>query len=114
MYKEQRLLNKKTIVTGGARGIGAGIVKRLYAEGAKIIISDFREELALQEYNFAKKIADPVKICQEWDKLFIHYLKEISTQKKISSNEIKLRQTNFFFANKLYWNKIKRKIDGEL
>jgi len=47
MYKEQRLLNKKTIVTGGARGIGAGIVKRLYAEGAEIIISDFREELAL-------------------------------------------------------------------
>ena len=47
MYKEQRLLNKKTIVTGGARGIGAGIVRRLYAEGAEIIISDFREELAL-------------------------------------------------------------------
>ena len=47
MYNEQRLLNKKTIVTGGARGIGAGIVRRLYAEGAEIIISDFREELAL-------------------------------------------------------------------
>ena len=81
----------------------------------KIVLSEkFRGELALQEYNFAKKIADPVKIGQEWDKLFIHYLKEISTQKKISSNEIKLRQTNFFFANKLYWNKIKRKIHVDL
>ncbi len=46
MNKEKRLLNKKTIVTGGARGIGAGIVKRLYSEGAEIIIADLREELA--------------------------------------------------------------------
>ena len=46
MNKEKRLLNKKTIVTGGARGIGAGIVKRLYSEGAEIIIADLKEELA--------------------------------------------------------------------
>ena len=47
MNKEPRLLDKKAIVTGGSRGIGAGIVKRLYSEGAKIIIADFRDELAL-------------------------------------------------------------------
>ena len=46
MNKEKRLLNKKTIVTGGARGIGAGIVKRLYSEGAEIIIADLKEVLA--------------------------------------------------------------------
>ena len=48
MNNEKRLLDKKTIVTGGSRGIGAGIVKRLYSEGAEIIIADFREELALK------------------------------------------------------------------
>ena len=47
MNKDQRLIDKKAIVTGGARGIGAGIVKRLYSEGVKIIIADLREELAL-------------------------------------------------------------------
>ena len=48
MNKDQRLIDKKAIVTGGARGIGAGIVKRLYSEGVKIIIAD------LPGYGFAK------------------------------------------------------------
>ena len=46
MENDKRLLNKKVIVTGGSRGIGAGIVKRLFSEGAEIIIADIREELA--------------------------------------------------------------------
>ena len=46
MINDKRLLNKKVIVTGGSRGIGAGIVKRLFSEGAEIIIADIREELA--------------------------------------------------------------------
>ena len=46
MTDKKRLLNKKVIVTGGSRGIGAGIVKRLFLEGAEIIIADIREELA--------------------------------------------------------------------
>ena len=48
MNKEKRLLNKKTIVTGGARGIGAGIVKRLYSEGAEIIIADLSKGKVLK------------------------------------------------------------------
>ncbi len=40
----QRLAGKCALVTGGARGIGAGIVRRFVAEGAKVMISDVLEE----------------------------------------------------------------------
>ncbi len=46
MENNKRLINKKAIITGGSRGIGAGIVKRLYDEGVEIIIADLRKELA--------------------------------------------------------------------
>lgn len=35
-----RLANRVALVTGGARGIGEGIVRRLVAEGAKVMICD--------------------------------------------------------------------------
>ena len=56
---DKRLLNKKIIVTGGSRGIGAGIVKRLFNEGAEIIIADMVENLAkelIEELNTKKII----------------------------------------------------------
>ena len=43
---DKRLENKKAIVTGGSRGIGEGIVKRLYDEGGEVIIAYIRKELA--------------------------------------------------------------------
>lgn len=46
MDNNKRLLNKKAIVTGGAQGIGAGIVKRLYQEGAEIVIADLKKDVA--------------------------------------------------------------------
>ena len=37
-----RLENKVAIVTGGAQGQGAGIVRAFVAEGAKVVIADRR------------------------------------------------------------------------
>ncbi len=41
-----RLENRVAIVTGGARGIGAGIARALAAEGAKVAVVDLDEEQA--------------------------------------------------------------------
>lgn len=40
-----RLHNNVAIVTGGARGIGEGIVRRFVAEGAKVMITDVLDDL---------------------------------------------------------------------
>jgi NAD(P)-dependent dehydrogenase (short-subunit alcohol dehydrogenase family) len=39
-----RLENQVAVVTGGARGIGAGIVRRFIAEGARVVFSDLLNE----------------------------------------------------------------------
>ena len=39
-----RLENQVAVVTGGARGIGAGIVRRFVAEGARVVFSDLLNE----------------------------------------------------------------------
>ena len=38
-----RLPNKVAVVTGGASGIGEGIVRRFCGEGAKVILADLDE-----------------------------------------------------------------------
>lgn len=43
-----RLNDKIAIVTGGASGFGAGIVRKFVVEGAKVIIADFNKELGDQ------------------------------------------------------------------
>ena len=39
-----RLENQVAVVTGGARGIGAGIVRRFVQEGARVVFSDLLKE----------------------------------------------------------------------
>lgn len=41
-----RLVNKSAIVTGGASGFGAGIVRKFIAEGARVMIADINGEAA--------------------------------------------------------------------
>ena len=38
-----RLENQVAVVTGGARGIGAGIVRRFVEEGARVVFSESLE-----------------------------------------------------------------------
>jgi 3alpha(or 20beta)-hydroxysteroid dehydrogenase len=40
-----RLAGRTALVTGGARGLGEGIVRQLVADGAHVIVGDVREEL---------------------------------------------------------------------
>lgn len=41
----QRLAGKTAFVSGGARGIGAGLCRALHAEGANVVIADLNEDL---------------------------------------------------------------------
>jgi L-rhamnose 1-dehydrogenase len=50
--KQQPLLDKVAIVTGAARGIGYAIAERYSVEGAKVVVSDINEELALKSAAF--------------------------------------------------------------
>lgn len=50
-----RLNGKTAIVTGGASGFGAGIVRKFVAEGAKVMIADINEAAA---QNLADEIGD--------------------------------------------------------
>lgn len=43
----QRLAAKVAIVTGGGGGIGSAVARRLVAEGAKVVIADLFEEMAM-------------------------------------------------------------------
>lgn len=65
----QRFSNKVVLVTGGARGIGLAIVKRLAAEGATLIIADTNvgeaERVASTLAQTSQVIALPVDISQE-------------------------------------------------
>ncbi|RFM27413.1 SDR family NAD(P)-dependent oxidoreductase [Deminuibacter soli] len=53
----QRLQNKVALVTGGSRGIGAAIVKRLAAEGAAVAFTFVHNEAKAQEV-VAQVVAD--------------------------------------------------------
>ncbi len=57
-----RLNNKVTVVTGGASGFGAGIVKKFVEHGAKVIIADINFDLAYEVANLYGENAYPLKI----------------------------------------------------
>jgi meso-butanediol dehydrogenase/(S,S)-butanediol dehydrogenase/diacetyl reductase len=42
----EKLSGRVVIVTGGAQGLGEGIVRRVAADGAKVVIADLKEEAA--------------------------------------------------------------------
>lgn len=54
-----RLENKTAIVTGGASGFGAGIVRKFHAEGARVLIADLNEEMA---NDLASALGDGVEV----------------------------------------------------
>ena len=57
-----RLDNLVAVVTGGARGIGAGIVRRFVQEGAQVVFSDLSNEQgkALEEEFGQNAAFDPL------------------------------------------------------
>lgn len=56
-----RLTGKTAIVTGGASGFGAGIVRRFLQEGAKVMIADIKGDAATQ---MAREMGDHAVACR--------------------------------------------------
>jgi 3-oxoacyl-[acyl-carrier protein] reductase len=56
-----RLTGKTAIVTGGASGFGAGIVRRFLQEGAKVMIADINGDAATQ---LAREMGDHALACR--------------------------------------------------
>lgn len=54
-----RLAGKAAIVTGGAKGIGFGIVKRFVEEGANVLLADLDEKAAQES---ARKLSGPGRV----------------------------------------------------
>ena len=76
------LEGKTTIVTGGAAGIGAAIVQRFKAEGARVIVFDLKSDPSVDITNYeavqkAVAAAGPIDILVNnagWD-MFRPFLK---------------------------------------
>ncbi|KAG1648047.1 4-formylbenzenesulfonate dehydrogenase TsaC1/TsaC2 [Nymphon striatum] len=54
-----RLSGKTAIVTGGASGFGAGIVRKFHAEGAKVLIADLNTEMG---QDLASELGEGVEV----------------------------------------------------
>ncbi|MEM8697336.1 MAG: glucose 1-dehydrogenase [Pseudomonadota bacterium] len=67
----QRLTGKVALVTGGARGIGEGIVRRFVQEGAQVMVADILEEegRALAEELAPNAAFQPLDVTarKDWD-----------------------------------------------
>lgn len=56
-----RLAGKTAIVTGGASGFGAGIVRKFVAEGAQVMIADLNTDMA---QDVAKEVGGDVRVIE--------------------------------------------------
>src|SRR5215469_17684789 len=56
-----RLENQVAVVTGGARGIGAGIVRRFVSEGARVVFSDLLDD---EGKHLEKELGENAAFCR--------------------------------------------------
>jgi len=66
---------------------------------------EYREKLAMEEYEFMKELTDPYKTASEWDQLFekMKLKNETIEKKSLKINQISKKIT-FFIANGFSFN----------
>ena len=63
-----KLLNKRAVITGGARGIGLAIAQRYLAEGANVVVADI-DAKAIEDYLWTR---DYIDIMREFEVKYSH------------------------------------------
>ena len=103
-----RIQGKVSVITGGGSGIGAAMVRRFCAEGAKVVLCDIEEELgkAIADETNAEFFPLDVRHQESWDELEQYLLSAYGKLDILLNNAGVVSQQSIVDAQITTWNNL--------